>query len=444
MKPLYEAKAVTARVHKMFEELLPGFTKPTRWALAFLVVAMLAVGITRSVRDLYRKYLAKVTAKSLTAFYYDLGYAKEKEQHSSMCALGAKAMSLVPAELREYPVFVLTDDTLIEKFGKKFAHVELLFDHAAHDGRQYKNGHCFVSLMLCVPVGRDEKGNVVYLPVPLEHRIWKKDGDSKLQIAHDMVKDLLPSLEMARDILILCDSWYTKGPFICILEEDPRINIIAAARADTFMTQPDPPQPTGRRGRPRKWGDRVRPDDFELKSGIMDDYLVGTCEVRTKLFGDRVVSAFVTRPVGDSGSRRLYFSTLSEQDLAAKMHLKEDEASGAGIQVYHERWHLEVFYEVGKLFWQIGGYMLRTGCGIERLVNLISLAYAGMLILPYTEDEFAYMRDVSPQDIRFEIGTILRDELFSARLVQELEKRNKSVEFVNDVKDAVYALRHAA
>ena len=102
MKSLYEAKSVTARVHKMFEELLPGFTKPVRWMLAFLVVAMLAVGITRSVRDLYRKYLAKVTAKSLTALYYDLGYAKEKEPHSSMCALGSKAMSLVPAELRVY------------------------------------------------------------------------------------------------------------------------------------------------------------------------------------------------------------------------------------------------------------------------------------------------------------------------------------------------------
>ena len=70
---------------------------------------------------------------------------------------------------------------------------------------------------------------------------------------------------------------------------------------------------------------------------------------------------------------------------------------------------------------QLGGYMLRVCCSIERLVNLISLAYAGMLILTYTEDEFACMRDVSPQDIRFEIGTILRDELFSARLVQELE-----------------------
>ena len=59
--------------------------------------------------------------------------------------------------------------------------------------------------------------------------------------------------------------------------------------------------------------------------------------------------------------------------------------------------------------------MLRVCCSIERLVNLISLAYAGMLILTYTEDEFACMRDVSPQDIRFEIGTILRDKLFSAK-----------------------------
>lgn len=32
-----------------------------------------------------------------------------------------------------------------------------LFDHAAHNGSNYLNGHCFVSLMLCVPVWNHDK-----------------------------------------------------------------------------------------------------------------------------------------------------------------------------------------------------------------------------------------------------------------------------------------------
>ena len=38
------------------------------------------------------------------------------------------------------------------KFGKKFEDVSKPFDHAAHNGSNYLNGHCFVCVMLCVPV----------------------------------------------------------------------------------------------------------------------------------------------------------------------------------------------------------------------------------------------------------------------------------------------------
>lgn len=52
---------------------------------------------------------------------------------------------------------------MVSKFGKKFEDVSKLFDHAARHGSNYLNGHCFVSLMLCVPVWYKEK--VVYLAV---------------------------------------------------------------------------------------------------------------------------------------------------------------------------------------------------------------------------------------------------------------------------------------
>lgn len=45
-----------------------------------------------------------------------------------------------------------------------------LFDHAAHNGSNYLNGHCFVSLMLCVPVWNHDK--ISYIDVPLGYRMW--------------------------------------------------------------------------------------------------------------------------------------------------------------------------------------------------------------------------------------------------------------------------------
>ena len=62
------------------------------------------------------------------------------------------ALKLIPDSLQTQPVFLCVDDTMVSKFGTKFENVSKLFDHAAHNGSNYLNGHCFVSVMLCVPV----------------------------------------------------------------------------------------------------------------------------------------------------------------------------------------------------------------------------------------------------------------------------------------------------
>lgn len=82
-----------------------------------------------------------------------------------MNVTAALALKLVPSQLRSQLVFLCVDDTMVSKFGTKFENVSNLFDHAAHYGSNYLSGHCFVSLMLCVPVRAGRK--VVYQSVPL-------------------------------------------------------------------------------------------------------------------------------------------------------------------------------------------------------------------------------------------------------------------------------------
>ena len=115
--------------------------------------------------------------------------------------------SRYPISAQMQPVFLCVDDTMVSKFGTKFENVSKLFDHAAHNGSNYLNGHCFVSVMLCVPVWNGDK--VSYLSVPLGYRMWQKK-ESKLELAASMIRQVMPEFHSKDHVIILCDSWYTK------------------------------------------------------------------------------------------------------------------------------------------------------------------------------------------------------------------------------------------
>lgn len=61
---------------------------------------------------------------------------------------------------------------MVSKSVTRFENVSKLFDHAAHNGSNYLNGHCFVSIMFCVPVFNN--GKISYLSIPPGYRMWQK------------------------------------------------------------------------------------------------------------------------------------------------------------------------------------------------------------------------------------------------------------------------------
>lgn len=82
------------------------------------------------------------------------------------------ALEITQKSLKNEPVLLCIDDTIITKYGQKFEDVPKLFEHTVHNGFNYLNGHCSVSLMLCVPVWDNRK--IDYQSVPLGYRIWTK------------------------------------------------------------------------------------------------------------------------------------------------------------------------------------------------------------------------------------------------------------------------------
>ena len=102
------------------------------------------------------------------------------------------ALRMIPDSLATQPIFLCVDDTMVAKAGTRFENVSKLFDHAAHNGSNYLNGHCFVSIMLCIPVWKNDR--VSYLSLPLGYRMWQKK-ESKLELAASMIRQVMPEFQ---------------------------------------------------------------------------------------------------------------------------------------------------------------------------------------------------------------------------------------------------------
>ncbi len=406
------------------------------------MLSILAMESAHSIRFLFTHFLSGVTEKSLNAFYYACSYAKA-DYSRFMNVTASMALKLVPERLRSQPVFLCIDDTLAAKFGKKFEDVSKLFDHAAHNGSNYLNGHCFVSLMLCVPVWRKQK--IAYLAVPLGYRMWKKEV-SKLELAASMVRRVMPEFSAQKNVVILCDSWYAKKDLVCVVDEYANLDVICNARHDSVIYDLAP-QPTGRRGRPARHGRRLSPEeDFRLSDERIGDYYMGVRRVLTNLFGQREVLAYVTASDKAQGTRRLFFSTIFPHQMQIFCAWQEksplNQTGSSRMQFipllcYCFRWNIEVSYYEQKTFWSLCSYMIRSRKGIEMLVNLINTAYCAMKILPWKEEVFSKYRTESVQEFRFALSEEIRKEVFYATLLQNIENGIKSNILIKALKQLV-------
>lgn len=385
--------------------------------------------------------LAKLSDTSLNAYYYAL--KTDRLDHESWRNVTlSKALKAVPVHLAAQPLFLSIDDTMVEKEGDKFELRSRLFDHAAHNGSNYLDGHCMVSILLSFPVLAD--GSIRYLSVPLGYQLWDKK-QTKLEIAAEMVRHAVDAIGPDRQVFLLCDSWYPKGCVAGLVDEYNNLDIICNARIDTVMYG-FPPGRTGKRGRPRKYGERLSPEDFELESPKTGDWKVGVRPVLTRLWGERVVYAIVTLPKSGNGSRRLFFSTKDPESIILDYSKCEDDTiRGYGednkkflpLACYSPRWNIEVSYYESKTFWSLEEYRVRSREGIERLVNLECIAYSAMTLLPYSDGSFSCYQSASAQETRFGIGQEIQASIIFSSFVESLETVKKAQSFIKIIEGYV-------
>lgn len=84
---------------------------------------------------------------------------------------------------------------------------------------------------------------------------------------------------------------------------------VCNARVDTALYGL-PPAKTGKKGRPRKHGERIHLDEVILNEPESGGGLIGVVPVMTNLWKGKVVYALVTAPKSGKGSRLLFFARL--------------------------------------------------------------------------------------------------------------------------------------
>lgn len=430
MTSLYTEKSIIGRLLTIFSSLFPAATRPTRHLLAWFFIAQLALESAPSVRCLFRQFLSKQTDASLNSYYRALGNGLVTDA-SIRQALALRALAIVPEALRQEPILLSVDDTTIAKWGKHFDGVGILYDHAKHDGRSYFNGHAFVSLTMSIPVIHENAGKpqIRHVAVPIGY-VMSNGETSKLTIACQLLDEVMPILE-TRQVILLFDSWYAKRELLMHALSYPNLNVICNARRDTAIFEL-PTSTAGRRGRPPKYGRRLKLDESpvapENYSFKMDGYLVAHRLVKTRIFGDRTVHAYVT--LSKSGSRRLFFSTVDPMALHMSIAWQESKAlrdtssrlmTFYPLKLYKLRWGIETNYYEQKMFWELGSYKVRTKTAIEHLLNLTNAGHALMKILPYEDGKLSAYRDKSPQELRHALSQQIHKEVFFATLVSKAQ-----------------------
>ena len=423
MKALYHKKSLTDKLKETFSEIFTNETEPTRKHLTNLMMSVIALNGFQSVKYNYEHFIQDVSEFKLKSYYYTLNESKLNID-DWLLTMVHTAVSLIPDCLKEQPVIFSMDDTMAEKTGEHFEYCSVLFDHAAHNGSSYLNGHCFVSLMISVPVM--ENGKTRYLSVPVGYRMWTKE-ESKLKIAAELIKLAMKAIGTEKKVLLCCDSWYPKAEITQLPEEFENLDIICNVRSDTVLYEL-PPERTGKKGRPRIRGERISLNDFTLQEVKETGMCAGAKTVMTNLFKKRPVTAIVTE--SKSGSRRLFLCTASSESLhfdtncsgvGKAVHYAETDISFLPLTIYALRWHIETAYYEQKKFWSLGDYMLRSKDGIECLLNLLTILYSMMSLLPFLDSYFSFLSGKSSQQSRFLLSYQIQQDLFFDAFVRQLK-----------------------
>ena len=294
--------------------------------------------------------------------------------------------------LRTFPRrrwFLVIDDTIVFRSSKKAPGSAIHHQHGKKTNRPtYVRGQCWVTLALTLSKGFRSLG------IPIISRLARMGGNSgKLVAARTLLRVIVPVFQGIQTFLLM-DSWYMRGSLITYAI-DHGLQVIGQVRRDTALFHL--PERTGKRGRPRKYGDKITAEWVgTLPETRMECFIYGksqmvyyrTAVVLARFLDGRAVRVVWSQLVNDDGSRTRPSLILST----------DCSVSAARIIInYGRRWSVEDLFNQLKNRWGWKETWQQTRQVLHRWVQILSASYAiPQLMVLIDDDKVRSLASVSP------------------------------------------------
>jgi hypothetical protein len=300
----------------------------------------------------------------------------------SWVALGLQVARLALRQVAGRRCFLVIDDTVVCRCSRKAPESRFHHQHGAKANRpDFVLGQNWVTLALAISHGWRN------LAVPVLSRLARTTGNSgKLMAARTLLRVVRPVLQGYMATLLI-DSWYMRKPLL-MMAKRMGYQVIGQARRDSALYLAPPP-PTGKRGRPRKYGDKMTQELVaRLPETRQSFFLYGawhTVHYRSAIVLARFLDGQRVRAVWLRMERE--DGSMSEPRLILCTDLS---FSAARILLaYGKRWSIEDLFNQLKNRWGWKDTWQQSRQVLHRWSQILAASYALPQLLALREEELA-------------------------------------------------------
>lgn len=328
--------------------------------------------------------LAVAVVRHWNSYYKWLQFGKW-----SWVALGRQMVRLLFLVMPARRWFLTIDDTIVFRSSKKAPGSAIHHQHGAKTNRPtFVRGQCWVTLAVAL------SKRFRSLAIPVLSRLARQGGNSGKLVAAQTLLRVIAPLFKGVDVCLLMDSWYMRHVLICYALFH-HLTVIGQVRKDTALFHP--PQRSAKRGRPRKYGDKVTAAWVASLPEVKQQFQIYG-KTQTVYYRSAVVLArfLDARPV------RMVWSQLENADgsrTQQSMILATDVSLSAAriILAYAKRWSTEDLFNQLKNRWGWKETWQQSRQVLHRWVQMLSISYAiPQLLALYNDPKVVTLASVAP------------------------------------------------
>lgn len=397
----------TEALSKFLQEFRSAFKNSPQFRLFqhYMVALLLYLG-SKNLSGLSKAIPDGSSESSLYRFVAQYDWDVEQVKACRMSILNRRTRRAIQAAQRRgeiVPVFVIIDDTLVEKTGKMMEGVAKHYSHT--EGKQVLS-HVWVTVQLVV-LGHS---------YPLDWQLYRRQAEcenagvaffSKPELAEAMVRDFVPFANTKT--YVLADSWYSSQDLLNLCQKRG-FHYIGAVKSNRKFSS------SGHNKQVQQWVKLMPKNAFDRVKVTGNSYKLWFAEGR--LSSDHRVKLVVNRR---HRHKKWQYLISTDRTLSPRLILS----------YYLIRWEVENFYRAAKQLLGWGDYQMRKLVAIERHVLLLMVTHT------YLECQRLDAREQLTDGCssHFTLGDLQRQQQAAARratiaLVFTLTQRGHSLETI--------------